>query len=122
MLFYTGAILLVFIGAVHSYLGERYILTRLFRRGNLPKLFGGEEFTKNTLRFAWHLTTLAWWGFAALLVHLAQGELSLSIIGTIIGITFLLHAVGSLVGAKGKHLSWIVFLAIGLATLFGSNV
>jgi hypothetical protein len=41
------------LAAAHSYLGERYILTRLFRRDNLPKLLGGVEFTKQTLRFDW---------------------------------------------------------------------
>lgn len=25
---------------------------------DLPRLLGGTEFTKNTLRFAWHLTTV----------------------------------------------------------------
>jgi len=36
-LFYLGGILLITIGFVHSYLGERYILIRLFRRDDLPK-------------------------------------------------------------------------------------
>jgi len=121
MLFYLGAVLLILIGMVHSYLGERYILIRLFRRGNLPKLFGGEQFTRNTLRFAWHLTTLAWWGFAAILIHLTQDTLNPSVIGNIIAITFLLHTGVSLAGAKGKHLSWIIFLGISLLTLWASN-
>ncbi|MFT5881048.1 MAG: hypothetical protein ACI86X_002187 [Moritella sp.] len=60
----TGALLAIFIGLVHSYLGELFILTRLFRQ-DLPKLLGNDWFTKRILRFAWHLTTVAWWGFAA---------------------------------------------------------
>ena len=120
-MFYLGAVLLIGIGLAHSYLGERYILIRLFRRDNLPELFGGVEFTKNTLRFAWHLTTLAWFGFAAILLHMAQGELQRQVIGNIVGVTFILHAMASLIGAKGKHFSWYVFLAIGLATLHASN-
>jgi hypothetical protein len=65
----AAAVLLVAIGAAHSYLGERYILIRLFRlfRRDLPKLFGSDWFTKRTLRFAWHITTVMFWGFAALL-------------------------------------------------------
>jgi hypothetical protein len=51
--------LVVATGIAHSYLGERYILIRLFKRGDLPKLSVGTEFTKGTLRFAWHLTTVA---------------------------------------------------------------
>ena len=58
--FLIAAALAVLLGVAHSYLGERYILTRLFRRGDLPRLFGGVEFTQQTLRFAWHLTSVAW--------------------------------------------------------------
>jgi hypothetical protein len=68
---YTAALLSVVLGLAHSVLGERYILVRLLRDKNLPKLFGGTAFTAHTLRFAWHITTLAWFGFAALLVQLA---------------------------------------------------
>lgn len=118
MLYYIVAILLVIIGIAHSYLGERYILTRLFKRDNLPHLYGSDEFTKNTLRFAWHLTTIAWWGFAAILAHMAQGEITAHAVNLIIAITFLLHAAASIVGAKGKHFSWTFFLAIGLIALY----
>jgi len=47
-----AASLATLLAAAHSYLGERYILIRLLRREDLPKLFGGVEFTKHTLRFA----------------------------------------------------------------------
>ncbi|MDF3014723.1 MAG: hypothetical protein K0Q78_2927 [Cellvibrio sp.] len=120
-MYYIGAILLLLIGVAHSYLGERYILMRLFRREDLPKLFGTDEFTKNTLRFAWHVTTVAWWGFAAILFHLAQSGEAARAVGNIIGITFLIHFAIALLGSKGKHLSWIVFLAIGLAAIYASN-
>lgn len=69
---YFAAFLAFAVGAAHSWLGERYILMRLFRRDNLPHLFGGPEFTVRTLRFAWHLTSVAWWGFGAILVLLAR--------------------------------------------------
>jgi hypothetical protein len=52
---FIAAGLAVLLGVAHSYLGERYILVRLFKRSDLPKLFGGQEFTRHTLRFAWHL-------------------------------------------------------------------
>lgn len=65
-----AALLLIFIGLAHSYLGERFILVRLFKR-QLPKLFGSDAFTKQVLRFAWHLTTVAWFGYAAILITLA---------------------------------------------------
>lgn len=119
-MYYIAAILLVVVGVAHSYLGERYILIRLFRRDNLPKLFGGTEFTRNTLRFAWHLTTLAWFGFASILLCLATDTSNASAIATIVGITFCSHGLVALLGSKGRHLAWPVFIAIGLATFYGA--
>jgi len=103
-------------------LGERYILTRLFRRDDLPKLFGSAEFTVRTLRFAWHVTTVAWWGFAAILILLAQPTLNKSTIGLVIGITFLVHFAIALLGSRGKHLSWIVFLAIAAISIYATKM
>lgn len=65
-----AALLIALLGLAHSVLGERYILVRLFRR-DLPKLFGGTRFTRNTLRFAWHLTTMFAWGISAILFQLS---------------------------------------------------
>lgn len=120
-MYYLGSILLIIVGVAHSYLGERYILIRLFRREDLPKIFGSDEFTKNTLRFAWHLSTVAWWGFAAILLHFAQFGAGDGLVGNIIGVTFLIHFMVALFGSRGKHLSWIVFLAIGLTAIYASN-
>ena len=117
---YAAALLTVAIGVAHSWLGERYLLMRLFRRGNLPALFGGEEFTRNTLRFAWHVTSIAWWGFAAILLVLADGPPPQQTLGLIIGVTFLLHFAITLIASRGKHLAWPVFLAIGLLTIYAT--
>lgn len=38
-------------------------LVRLFRRADLPHLFGSDLFTRRTLRLAWHLTSVARLGF-----------------------------------------------------------
>ena len=112
-----AAILLITIGLIHSYLGEKYILIRLFRRDNLPHLQGSDWFTKQTLRFAWHITTLAWWGFAAILLALSND--SENIVNNILLITasvFLVSGIVSVIFSKGKHLSWVIFLLIaGLA-------
>jgi len=108
----AAAVFLLAIGLAHSYLGERYILIRLFRR-DLPELFGSDVFTKRTLRFAWHLTTVAWWGYAALLLfRFSSAQTSLHVVS----VTFFVSAVVSFVGARGRHFSWVVFLAVaGLA-------
>jgi len=120
-LLYLAALLLIAIGIAHSYLGERYILIRLFRRDNLPKILGSTEFTKNTLRFAWHITTLAWFGIAAILLYFAKVQPMPRAIGLIIGTTFIIHGVIALAGSRGRHLSWPVFFIIGLASLYGAG-
>ena len=106
ILLYSAAFLAFAIGIAHSALGERYILTRLFRRENLPWLFGSTDFTIRTLRLAWHLTTVAWWGFAAILVLLANPPVSLDAVGLVIGCTFIVHSAVALIGSRGKHFSW----------------
>ena len=58
----AAAALAVVLGIAHSYLGERFILVRLFRRADLPKLVGSAELTKQTLRLAWHITTVLAFG------------------------------------------------------------
>lgn len=112
-LLYFAAFLAAALGLAHSMLGERYILRRLFRRGDLPRLFGGTEFTTRTLRFAWHITTVAWFGFAALLVLAGRGGVTTSGMLQVTGVTFLASGVLPLVLTRGKHLSWVVLFVIG---------
>jgi len=108
-----AALLAIVLGIAHSVLGEKYILVRLFRRDNLPRLFGGPEFTVRTLRFAWHITTVAWFGFAALLLQAADGGLTTSGVLRIIGATFIVSGLLPLFITRGRHLSWLVLFCIG---------
>jgi hypothetical protein len=110
-----AAILTAAVGIAHSYLGERYVLVRLFRRSDLPRLFGSDLFTRRTLRFAWHLTSVAWWGFSALLNFLAAGAADLrgAALG-VVAVTFAIHAAITGGMSHGRHLAWIPFLAIAV--------
>ena len=108
-----AAVLAVAIGLAHSILGERYILVRLFRKP-LPPLFGDDSFTRLTLRFAWHITTIAWFGFAVLLYQASVGQLSISRVLNIVGATFAVTAMIALAASRGKHFSWPVFGAIAI--------
>lgn len=114
----AGALLAFGIGLAHSVLGERYILVRLFRRRDLPKLFGADTFTRRTLRFAWHLTTIAWWGFGAQMAAAAGaragGEPAADGAPWLQAIawTFLASALLGLAVTRGRHLAWPVLLAI----------
>jgi hypothetical protein len=121
--FVAAAVLALAIGVAHSWLGERYILMRLFRRQDIPHLFGSDDFTKRTLRFAWHLTTVAWCGAAALLLMLASLPLDASarMLSRVIATTFLASAVIALIGSRGRHLSWVVFLMIAGLVWIGAG-
>lgn len=110
-----AAALAVSIAIAHSVLGERYILIRLFRRDHLPRLFGSDWFTKRTLRFAWHITSVGWLGFAALLVVLARSAPPGStVLLNVVAATFLVTAAIAALASRGRHLSWPVFLAIAV--------
>ena len=76
---------------------------------------------QQTLRFAWHLTSVAWVGFAGLLAMLASSPHGAGRTqAQVISVTFALSGALALIGSKGRHLSWIVFLAIaGLVWLGG---
>ncbi|MDN4502372.1 hypothetical protein QX776_08155 [Alteromonadaceae bacterium BrNp21-10] len=112
MLLIAGLLTLM-IGLVHSYLGERYILIRLFKRDGIPHLFGSDVFTKQTLRFAWHITTIAWWGLAAIMFTYANSQaVSRQSILQIIAVVFLISGLIALIASKGKHLSWLCFFVI----------
>jgi hypothetical protein len=116
----VAAVLIALTAVAHSYLGERYILVRLFRR-ELPPLFGSDVFTRRTLRFAWHVTSAAWLGFAALLLVLAQpAEPPRATLLRIIAATSFGSAAIAGVGSRGRHLSWVVFTAIGLLAWLAS--
>lgn len=108
----AAALLLLLTGIAHSYLGERYILIRLFKRDNLPKLFGGTAFTTGTLRFVWHLLTIAWWGIAALLVWASGQALDARMVLRVFSVVALLSGFLPLYFTRGRHLSWIAFFAV----------
>ncbi|MCH8620433.1 hypothetical protein [Undibacterium sp. TS12] len=118
---YLAALLIFIVGLAHSYLGERYILIRLFRRGDLPKIWGSADLTRQTLRLAWHITTVAWLGLAAVLLNLAYPPVTAGSLCRIIGVCFLLQFLVSAVGGRGRHFSWLFFLAIGLLCLYAAQ-
>lgn len=121
LLLYIAIALLVATGLAHSILGERYILTRLFRRADLPRLFGGTAFTTGTLRFCWHLLTLAWWGLGYLLLLIAYDALTPARVLQGVAAVALLSALFPLILTRGRHLSWIVFIAVGALLLVASG-
>ncbi len=114
-----ASIILIACGLTHSYLGERYIRIRLFKRDNIPHLFGDDKFTKGTLRFCWHITSIAWFGFAAILANQAQSS---GFILFVISAVFLFSGLFSAYFTKGKHLSWLAFLVVSMIAFLGANI
>jgi hypothetical protein len=111
-----AGILSAAIGVLHSVLGEYFILTRL---GALPPVFGSEVFTARILRFAWHITTLLLFGIGFLLVLQAQGREGADPASRVFAVTFFLCALLSGGVSRGKHFSWVLFLATALLLWFG---
>jgi hypothetical protein len=112
-----ATVLLLIMGIAHSYLGERYILIRLSKRENLPKVLGSVAFTVGTLRFVWHLTTVAWGALALLVFSAGYGAVAKDQVLTIIGFASLGSAAFPLYFTRGKHLSWVVFIVVGVLVL-----
>jgi hypothetical protein len=112
-----AAIILAGLGLVHSYLGEKYLIRRLLKRDNLPVILGSVEATKATLRFAWHITSLSWWGMAGMLAYLqfSQSHAALVFLWMCCGV-FLASGIIALWFSKGRHKAWIGFMLVAALT------
>jgi hypothetical protein len=115
--------LAVLLGIAHSYVGERRVLPSILDRPDLPPLWGSTVLMRRTLRFAWHLTSVAWLGGGALLVLLAGrlSEPSARLGVLVLGGIFLASAVVAFVGSRGRHPAWAICLAIALAAWYGAR-
>ncbi|MGH1489310.1 MAG: DUF3995 domain-containing protein [Acidimicrobiales bacterium] len=101
---------LAMLGVAHSALGETDILRPLFAaewRTTMPRWA-----VVKILRFAWHLTSVAWFALAAIV--LGADPL------VAVGVMSLVSAASIFVMLRG-HLAWPLFLLAGLAALYGSQ-
>jgi hypothetical protein len=112
--FLIAALLTVAIGIAHSWIGERLLIGPLLAPDRRSGILAASAFARNTLRFAWHVTSIAWWGLGAVLALLATSPLGAQgrLIIAAIGATFLITGLITLVASRGRHLAWPVFLAI----------
>jgi hypothetical protein len=108
-----AGVLAVFISAVHSWLGEQKLIGPLLalehREGPLAR-----SFMRRLVRFAWHITSVAWTGMGLALAMLARSPLEPTgrFMAGVIGATFLVMGLMTLIAGRGRHLAWLVFLAI----------
>ena len=114
--FLIAAAIFVFGAVVHSVVGEKLLIVPLLK-GDVPPFLGSVKLARRTLRMAWHLTTVVWFGIAALLVVLANPAVDLrsTVPAVLVGVCVAMTAL-SLVVTRGTHLlSWVgPLLAAGL--------
>lgn len=108
---------LVVLAVLHSLLGERRLLGPLFA-GALPReaLPLGRAFTERTLRFAWHLLSVAWLALAWIAARADGGTL------TAVGCMLLASGALALVTSRGRHFAWALFVVGGAAGVFGPRL
>ena len=68
------------------------------------------------LLFVWlqntAVTAVAWWGFALLLLMIADGAITPREVASVVVDLAALSGVVALVWSRGRHLSWVAFFAI----------
>ncbi len=101
-------------GLIHSWLGERQLLGPV-----LASMAEGST-GRRVLRYAWHLTSLAWAAVGAVLVALALSPPDLLFFFVLLIVTVLLwlNGLASFLAGGVRHIGWPVFCAgAGAATL-----
>src|SRR4051812_28499638 len=116
----AAALSAAILAVAHSYLGERLIIAPLLH-ADLSGVLSRERFQKKIIRFAWHLTSVAWLGFAGVIIGLKRPD-SVAFIGTMIAATFIIHAFITAFSSKGKHFAWVLFLLVALGSWLGSRM
>lgn len=112
-----AAVLIVGIGIAHSWLGEAKLIGPLTAVETRSGILAQSGLARHVLRFAWHITTVAWWGLAAVLALMARQPLDgpARMVIAVIAATFLVTGLACMPGGR-RHWAWAVFLLIaGLA-------
>lgn len=118
----ASGVLIVGLGVFHSLLGEIYLVRRLLRRDDLPRLFGDDSFTRLTIRYAWHLLTLFCVAAAGVLfIAASRDDAGLVPVVWILVATFAACGVWGLASTRARHLSWIVLLAAAALAAIGAQ-
>lgn len=110
-------------GIAHSYMGERMILIPLFRGGGLPESpFGGEKFTRDVIRFAWHFFAIVVWSTAALFLLLSAGAVGGGdwTVVRVIAVYWAVFAVVVLILSRGRHFAWLLGSVVTAAAWWGT--
>lgn len=106
-----AAAALLALAGLHSLLGERLLLGPLLALEPWPPLPLGRFLSRRTLRFAWHLTSVAWAGLAALAAGRPRDPF------VVLVVTAVLAATGAIAfgATRGRHFAWALALAGAIA-------
>ena len=117
----AAGVVSVLFGAAHSYVGERRVVEFLCDRPDLPPLWGSVGLMRRTIRFAWHLTSIAWVGSGALLLlfarHPAEPIAQLGV--RVIAGMFFASAIAAFLWSRGRHPAWAICLVIAVLAWLG---
>jgi hypothetical protein len=118
----TGAVTLATLAALHSYIGETRLLQPLLAMPDLPVFQGNMDYTRAVLRWAWHLTSLAWLGVAAIFIAVTQIPfMARALIGDVLACCLGLSAIIVVVVTRGRHVAWLFFLVSTICALVGTR-
>lgn len=102
---------LLALAGLHSWLGERLLVGPLLAVEPWPAVPIGRTLGRRTLRFAWHLTSLAWLGFATLVLQAGDAPaVAATVAGVLLG-----SGLVTLAAARGRHPAWVLFFTGGIA-------
>jgi hypothetical protein len=111
----TAAVLLVVTAFAHSMLGEWKLIGPLLarREGVLAN-----DLARIILRFAWHLTSIAWIVLALILVQLVRNPATVRFwAATGTGVAFTGVGLFDAIASRGRHVGWPMLTAIGITAL-----
>ena len=119
---FISALLTVVLALAHSVLGEIKILAKIKNEmlpeiKGIPALWDSKNFSKNTIRFVWHVTSVFGLCIAFILLHFSN-SINISpgdcLIIKFISITMISAGILTLIISRGAHMGWILFLLIGI--------
>jgi len=115
--------LLALTAVVHSVVGEKLLLIPLQKVDGLPAVGGSTRVARETLRFAWHVTSVLGIGIAVILFYyasvpkLAPDQIY---VVRVLSLTCQASFVVAIVGSRARHPSWIVFLLVSILIWLGA--
>lgn len=120
----VGGLLLLGAAVVHSLVGEKVVLARLFRRAadreEPSRRASDDPSLRATLRLSWHSLSVALAGFAALMLTAAFQAPSDAVgwaLVRLVAATMLALVLLSLLIARGRHVGWMWYAAAAVAAL-----